>query len=220
MTADIAPQEAPEAAAGPAPAPAPAAVPAARSAAGQADDCAEQLRQRFPALFDGAPKPVKLRIQADIQARAPGVFTKAALSGFLRWHTGRTGYLVALTRAPHRFDLDGAAAGEISAEHRQAAVDELERRRTLRAEREAAQQQQRRQRAELLRAFETSRVSVANFCALKGVAEHDLPALLDAARRERDEPRAPFAAPRERAGQARRPAGPGPAMPRRRGRRP
>ena len=75
-----------------------------------ADDCAEQLRQRFPALFAGVPRPLKLRIQADIQQRAPGVFSKAALSAFLRRHTGRTGYLIALTRAPHRFDLDGAAS--------------------------------------------------------------------------------------------------------------
>ena len=149
-----------------------------------ADDCAEQLRQRFPALFAGPPKPLKLRIQADIQARAPGVFAKAALSAFLRRHTGRTGYLIALTRAPQRFDLDGAPAGEISAEHRQAALDELARRRALQANREAAEQEQRRQRAELLRAYEGTSLSLANFCALKGVAVDELPALLEQARRE------------------------------------
>ena len=42
--------------------------------------CAQQLAERFPALFAGKPKPLKLRIQADIQERAPGVFTKQALS--------------------------------------------------------------------------------------------------------------------------------------------
>lgn len=182
-------------------------VPAAAPAEPAADDCAEQLRQRFPALFAGPPKPLKLRIQADIQARAPGVFSKAALSAFLRRHTGRTGYLIALTRAAHRVDLDGAAAGEISVEHRQAAVDELARRRALQAAREAEQQAHRRQRAELLRAFEGSRLSLANFCALKGIAVHELPPLLDAARRERDE-RARGEAPSPR-------RGPGPA--RRRG---
>ena len=56
--------------------PAPVAAPAPG-----AEDCAEQLRQHFPALFGGAPKPLKLRIQADIQARAPGVFAKAARIG-------------------------------------------------------------------------------------------------------------------------------------------
>lgn len=182
-------------------------VPAAAPAEPGAEDCAEQLRQRFPGLFAGPPKPLKLRIQADIQARAPGVFSKAALSAFLRRHTGRTGYLIALTRAAHRVDLDGAAAGEISAEHRQAAADELARRRALQAAREAEQQAHRRQRAELLRAFEGSSLSLANFCALKGIAVHELPPLLDAARRERDE-RARGEAPPPR-------RGPGPA--RRRG---
>ena len=157
-------------------------------------DCAEQLRQRFPALFAGAPKPVKLRIQADIQQRAPGVFGKAALSVFLRRHTGRTGYLIALTRAPHRFDLDGAEAGEISAEHRQAALDELQRRRTLRAAREDEQREQQRRRAELLHAFESTTLSLANFCALKAVAADELPALLELARREAEQ-RRPAALP-------------------------
>ena len=149
-----------------------------------ADGCGEQLRQLFPALFAGAPKPLKLRIQADIQARAPGVFGKAALTAFLRQHTGRTAYLLALTRAEHRFDLDGAPAGELSAEHRQAALDELARRRSLRQTREAEWEAQRRARAELLRAYENSPLSEANFCALKGVAPQDLPQLLDLARRE------------------------------------
>lgn len=161
-------------------------VPAAPAEPG-ADDCAEQLRERFPALFAGPPRPLKLRIQADIQARAPGVFSKAALSAFLRRHTGRTGYLIALTRATHRVDLDGAEAGEISAEHRQAAVDELARRRALQTAREAEQQEHRRRRAELLGAFESSSLSPANFCALKGIGVHELQPLLDAARRERDE---------------------------------
>ncbi|MFO1062221.1 MAG: hypothetical protein U1E53_35270, partial [Dongiaceae bacterium] len=37
-------------------------------------ECARQLRERFPALFDGPARPLKLRIQADIKERAPGVF--------------------------------------------------------------------------------------------------------------------------------------------------
>ena len=117
----------------------------------RAEDIADALRQRFPALFAGAPKPIKLRIQADIRERAPGEFSKAALSAFLRRHTGRTSYLIALTRATHRFDLDGAPADELSAEHRQAASDELARRRALRETREAQAECERRARAELLR---------------------------------------------------------------------
>lgn len=155
-----------------------------------AEDCAEMLKQRFPAVFAGAPKPLKLRIQADIQARAPGEFTKAALSAFLRRHTGRHGYLLALTRGGPRLDLDGEPAGEVSAEHRQAAADELERRRTLREARERDLQQQRRDRAALLRDFESSPLSRANFCTLKGVPPDALDALLALARQEAAEARA------------------------------
>src|SRR5690242_4005161 len=79
--------------------------PAAPEEQPRQTDCAEQLRQHFPALFGGGFKPLKLHIQADIQQRAPGVFTKQALTGFLRRHTGSTGYLIALTRSPHRYDL-------------------------------------------------------------------------------------------------------------------
>jgi len=153
----------------------------------RSEDIAEAMRLRFPALFGGAPKPLKLRIQADIRERAPGVFSKAALSAFLRRHTGRTSYLIALTRASHRFDLDGAPADEISAEHRQAASDELARRRALRETREAQAECERRARAELLRAFQSTSLNAANFCALKGVAPEQLDGLLALARREAEE---------------------------------
>jgi ProP effector len=170
-------------------------APAPPQAEAPADETAALLRQHFPALFAGAPKPLKLRIQADIQARAPGVFGKPALSAFLRRHTGRTGYLIALTRARERFDLDGAPAGEISAEHRQAALDELARRRALQQSREAALIEQRRERAALLRAFESTPLSEANFCALKGIVPTELHGLLALARSEAAERAAERSAP-------------------------
>ncbi|MDO9286890.1 MAG: ProQ/FINO family protein, partial [Aquabacterium sp.] len=98
--------------------------------------CADLLKQHFPALFGGPAKPLKLRIQADIKERAPGVFSKGALSAFFRRYTGSTSYLIALSKAEHRFDLDGQAAGELSEEHRQLAQEELTRRRQLTRERE------------------------------------------------------------------------------------
>lgn len=180
-----------------------------------AEDCAEALKQRFPGLFGGAPKPLKLRIQADIQAAAPGVFTKAALSAFLRRHTGRHAYLVALARGGPRFGLDGEPAGEVSDEHRQAAAEELERRRAVREAREQELEQQRRERAELLRAFEATTLSRANFCALKGVPPGSLDALLDLARREAAERRAAANDPRRRPDAQR--GGPRPGEPRRGG---
>ena len=156
-------------------------APPARDAA---DDFAARLRARFPALFDGPPKPIKLRIQADIQERAPGEFARRELSAFLHRHTASNAYLRALVRATQRYDLDGAAAGELSEEHRRAAADELERRRGLREARLARESDERRERAALLRAFETTTLSRDNFCALKGLAPERLDELLAQARQE------------------------------------
>lgn len=149
--------------------------------------CAQQLRQLFPALFGGAPKPLKLRIQADIQERAPGVFSKQLLSAFFRRYTGSTSYLMACAKAKHRFDLDGAPAGELSDEHRQVAVQELARRRAIQDERRALEEEQRRNRVGLLRAFETTTLTPANFCALMGVVPDELEGLLTLARQEAEQ---------------------------------
>ncbi len=174
--AEDAPEAAPPAAAG---------EQAARSHSGA--DCADELRERFPALFGHGYKPVKLKIQADIQQRAPGVFSKQALSAFFRRYTGTTGYLTALTHAKQRFDLDGQPAGDLSDEHRKAAVDELARRRALHRAKIDQAEEGRRLRASLLRDFERTTLTPANFCALKGVAPDALEALLAAARREAQE---------------------------------
>jgi ProP effector len=178
-------------------------------------ECAQQLKQRFGGLFAGAPKPLKLRIQADIQARAPGVFTKSVLSAFLRRHTGSTSYLMALTKASHRFDLDGQPGDELLAEHRQAALDELARRRDVTASRRAEEDEQRRNRAQLLRDFDKTTLTRANFCALKGLPEAELDGLLEIARKEAAEvPRHPQMdrrGPPDRRPQG--PRGPGPRGP-------
>jgi hypothetical protein len=150
-------------------------------------DAGPRLRALFPALFGNPPKPLKLRIQQDIQQRAPGQFSKQALSAFLRRYTGSHGYLVALANAKTRVGLDGEAAGEISAEHRQAAVEELGRRRANRQARIELDEQQRRNRATLLRDFETTTLTRANFCALKGIAVDELDGLLERARQEAQE---------------------------------
>lgn len=163
--------------------------------------CAARLAELFPALFAAAvPQPLKLRIQADIQLRAPGIFTKKSLSIFLHRHTTGTAYLRAIVNAPQRIDLDGQPAGEIAGEHREAARLELERRRALHDERRAAERDaqrkaheasrrereaddvQRRERALLLRAFESTTLTRGNFCALKGLTETQLDALLAQAR--------------------------------------
>ena len=174
------------------------AAPAAPAAAPRAEvstaATGARLAELFPALFGGAPKPLKLRIQVDIQERAPGEFSKQALSAFFRRLTGATSYLVAVSRGKQRFDLDGQPAGELSEEHRQLATDELTRRRAnqqARRVQEDAQREQeeagRRQRFSLLRDFETTKLTTANFCALKGIAPEQLDGLLDQARKEAQE---------------------------------
>ena len=91
--------------------------------------CAALLAERFPALFGvGRALPIKLRIQADIQQRAPGVFNKKSLSIFLHRHTTSTAYIKALVNSPQRIDLDGQPAGDIAQEHKDAGVAELQRR--------------------------------------------------------------------------------------------
>jgi ProP effector len=180
--------------------------------------CGARLAEMFPALFGtaGPPKPIKLRIQVDIQQRAPGVFTKRVLSLFLSRYTTGNAYIKALLQSTQRFDLDGLPSGEITEEHRSAATEELARRRAVHearraAEREAwreaerqaraaqqdaqrqaqrehaAQDHARRDRAALLRTFETSTLTKANFCALKGLAENDLDAALLLGRQEREQ---------------------------------
>ena len=131
-----------------APGPEEAAVAAPTKTELSPAQCAARLAEMFPALFStqGPPKPIKLRIQADIQHRAPGLFTRKALSIVLHRHTTTTPYLKALLAAPSRFDLDGQPAGEIAEEHRQAAREEVERRRAIVAARRVAEGQARHPR--------------------------------------------------------------------------
>ena len=188
--------------------PDPAAETATPAAAAAADlspaACAARLAELFPALFGaGPPKPLKLRIQADIQQRAPGVFSRKSLSGFLHRYTTTTAYLIALSKAAQRIDLDGAPAGDVNDEHREAANAELARRRGIHEARRAAENAARREadaqarqqhaaeadarrdRAALLRAFETTTLTPANFCALKRLDQAQLDATLAVARQER-----------------------------------
>ena len=194
-------READDTAEAPAAAPGAVVIPALSPAA-----CAAKLAELFPAVFTvGSPKPLKLRIQADIQERVPATFSRKVLSLFLQRHTTGTAYLRALSQQPERVDLDGNPAGAVSDEHREAAATELTRRRSLHEERRAAERQAQRQaqeearrqyveedqarrdRAGLLRAFEGSTLTRSNFCALKNVPEATLDAVLAQARQEREQ---------------------------------
>ena len=196
----------------------PAEQPADGAARPVQEDCGPQLKKLYPALFSNPPKPLKLRIQADIQARSPGLFTKPQLSAFLRRYTGSHAYLNALVKATHRFDLDGNAGDELSDEHRNAAAEELARRRANTQARIALELEQRANRATLLKEFEANTLPVAEFAAAKGVPEGELEPLIARARKEALElPPAP-AFNRDRRGpqhnRGPRPEGQGPRGPR------
>jgi ProP effector len=75
----------------------------------------------------------------------------------------------------------------------------------------AAEQQQRRERAQLLRDFERTTLTMPNFCALKGIEPEALEAALTLARQEAAE--APPAPPGQRPG---RPPNRGPGGPQQR----
>ena len=165
--------------------------PAGQAAKPALEDAGPRLKQLFPALFSNPPKPLKLRIQADIQARSPGRFTKPQLSAFLRRYTGSHAYLNALVKATHRFDLDGNAGDELSDEHRNAAVEELARRRANTQARMALEQEQRANRATLLKEFEANTLPAAEFAASKGIPEAELEPLIARARKEASEPPPP-----------------------------
>jgi sRNA-binding protein len=191
--ADVAPESLPTAEASPesslpADDTAAATQPEGQPARTALEDCGPQLKKLYPALFSNPPKPLKLRIQADIQARSPGLFTKPQLSAFLRRYTGSHGYLNALVKATHRFDLDGNAGDELSDEHRTAATEELARRRANTQARIALESEQRANRATLLKEFEANTLPVTEFAAAKGVPEAELEPLIARARKEALEP--------------------------------
>lgn len=178
-------------------------APAAPAAVRSPEAAAERLKALFPALFGGAPKPIKLKIQADIEARAPGVFPKPVLTAFLRRYTAGNAYLRAIVREPHRIDLDGQPAGDVADEHREAAKKALAERRERQQAREQEMEAARRWRLDLLADWQRTSLSRANFCALKGVEEASLDALLAQAKAELAAmpPPAPRRPPQGRPGQ-------------------
>lgn len=138
---DEAAAQAPAEASAPAEAPAEAPASAPPQAGMSPAACGAKLAELFPALFgtEGPPKPIKLRIHVDLQARAPGVFSRRVLGPFFARHTTSNAYLKVLSTATERFDLDGQPAGEVTEEHRAAALAELARRREIAIAKRAAE---------------------------------------------------------------------------------
>ena len=117
----------------------------------------ETLVASFPVFRDCLP--LAIGIHKTIRERLPEIEPQQ-LRAAMRIHTASTRYLKALSQAAVRVDLDGAPAGEVTAEQRQQAVDSLRERFRVQAERHRAAQllqkqeqlaqQQERQRQEKL----------------------------------------------------------------------
>lgn len=82
----------------------------------------EALTSRYKAFKDCLP--LAIGIHKAINERQPDV-DAGQLRTALRIHTASTRYLKALSQATQRFDLDGLASGEVTAEQRKQASDTL-----------------------------------------------------------------------------------------------
>ena len=96
-------------------------------------------------------RPLALGIHKAIIARMPEL-DAAQLRLALRMHTASTRYLKALQAAGERFDLDGEATGEVTAEQREVAATTLRERFRKQAEQRKAEQEAARVAQEAARA--------------------------------------------------------------------
>ena len=97
----------------------------------------DSLAVSFPVFRDCLP--LAIGIHKAIVARLPELDPQQ-LRAAMRMHTASTRYLKALAQASSRFDLDGEAAGEVTAEQRQQALTTLRERFKAQAERHRAAQ--------------------------------------------------------------------------------
>ena len=92
--------------------------------------------------------PLAIGIHKVIKERLPDMDPQQ-LKVAMRMHTASTRYLKVLSQADTRFDLDGAPAGEVTAEQRQQALDTLRDRFRKKAEQHKAEQLAKQQQEKL-----------------------------------------------------------------------
>jgi ProP effector len=93
-------------------------------------------------------QPLAIGIHKAIKGRLPDLDAQQ-LKATMRMHTASTRYLKVLSQADTRFDLDGAPAGEVTAEQRQQALDTLRDRFRKKAEQHKAEQLAKQQQEKL-----------------------------------------------------------------------
>ena len=92
--------------------------------------------------------PLSIGIHKAIKVRLPEMKVQQ-LKVAMKMHTSSTRYLKGLSQADTRFDLDGAPAGEVTAEQRQQALDTLRDRFRKKAEQHKAEQLAKQQQEKL-----------------------------------------------------------------------
>lgn len=105
----------------------------------------EQLRQAFAVIREY--QPLAIGIHKSIIERIADI-DKMQLKAVMKAHTASTRYLKSLSQGSSRFDLDGNAAGEVSAEQREQATAALKERFRKGAERKRAEQQEKERQAQ------------------------------------------------------------------------
>ncbi|MDK9725134.1 MAG: ProQ/FinO family protein [Sterolibacteriaceae bacterium MAG5] len=98
-------------------------------------------------------QPLALGIHKVIKERMPELDMQQLRSA-MRMHTASTRYLKLLSQADARFDLDGAPAGEVTAEQKQQALDTLRERFRKKAEQHKAELAAKQHQEKLLKLAE------------------------------------------------------------------
>jgi len=104
------------------------------------------LAEWFPKAFfvyEGRRKPLKLRIDMDLQVALAGAITPAELHRALRVYCGNEGYLRSTRKGAWRIDLVGNPAGTVTADEEDNAKQKLAAMEAKRVRRKQAMAQQR-----------------------------------------------------------------------------
>ena len=86
----------------------------------------EALRERWPAAFDGEPRPLAVGIGNLIQAELASSFPRWAISTAIRARTQSRRYLEATVNGTVRVGLDGEPDGTVAEDERQYAIEQLD----------------------------------------------------------------------------------------------
>ncbi|MEH3087998.1 MAG: ProQ/FINO family protein [Xylophilus ampelinus] len=159
------------------PSAAPEPKPARPKRAEQVRPVLDKLYALYPKMFGADFLPLKLGTYQDLLDAHPGEFDKDALKAALGFHARSTRYLQSVASSRKRYDLQGRAVENLAPEHVHQALIEVWRRRQARSKDDLRP----KLRAQLVRAFEASGLSLDAYEALVRGRDEEANALLDEA---------------------------------------